>query len=406
MIKWITDELGVARKGDISENISKIVDVRDIIDGTGNPESLILKKIDNAIGIVKKKYKAIVCCDHGLSRSNAIAVGVLVKHYGYTFEDATKYLFKKIRRKTMQLGILNSVRKALKIDKFSVKKRKTVLIIGARNFLNRSLTDLLKVRYDAIIANESDFDLFKSPIELDFAVKKNGVFLIIYVSEPTPYTTNKTLGNMVLALKNILDVCKENKISILYASSYAVYSGYKKTKKVTEALSFYPKDTFGEGKMLCEILLNHYKQNYGLNVCLLRFARIYGLNGGKAKFIQNFFEKTRDNIPIKVHKYKNGFPKLDLLHIKDAVNAINCAIGKNFYGTLNIGSGDAVSTFELAQKIKKICGSKSKISFQKINNYNANIIMDISKAKKIINWSPKVNINDGLIDVFSKKHEF
>ena len=402
MIKWITDELGVAKRDDVSKDISKIVDVRDIIDGRGNPESLILKKIDNAIGIIQKKYKVIICCDYGLSRSNAIAVGVLVKHYGYSFEDATKYLFKKVRRKTIQLGILNSVRKALKIDTLSVKKRKTVLIIGERNFLNRSLTDLLKVRYDTIITSESDFDLLESPVELDFAVKKNGVFLIIHTSEPTTYTTNKTLGNMVLTLKNILDVCKENKISILYASSYAVFSGYQKTKKAPETLFLCPKDTFGEGKMLCEILLNHYKQNYDLNICLLRFARIYGLNDGKAKFIQNFFEKAKDNLPIKVHKYKNGFPKLDLLHIKDAVKAINCAIEKNLYGTFNIGSGNGVSTFELAKKIKKIRGSKSNISFQKINNYHDNIIMDTQKARKILGWSPKINISDGLTEFINK----
>ena len=138
---------------------------------------------------------------------------------------------------------------------------------------------------------------------------------------------------------------------------------------------------------------------------MIRLSPIYGTGGNKPKFIWNFFEKAKKNLPIYTHKYKNGSPILDLLNIKDAARAIELIVEKKVYKTIHIGSGVGYSTFEIAQRIKKICQSESKISLQKINDYNTNIIMDISRAKKILNWSPKVDINDGLMDIFSKKYE-
>jgi protein-tyrosine phosphatase len=64
-----------------------IVDVRDMKDGRGNDLKLYQKKMDQVILGLKKK-KVIVCCKHGRSRSMAIAMGVLVKHFGLSQRDA------------------------------------------------------------------------------------------------------------------------------------------------------------------------------------------------------------------------------------------------------------------------------------------------------------------------------
>jgi len=400
MIKWITEQLGTAEKSKVDEKGYHIIDVRDLVDKKGNPERLILGKINEGIKTIGGKGKVVICCDYGISRSNAIAVGILVKHYGYNFNEAVKYITDKTGGEEMLLGFLNSVRTALRLDKVKKKNKKTILITGAQGFIGSTLTSLLKDKYELITPLRSEIDLVKGQIDLDLIVKKLGVNLIVHLANPSIYTTTQSMGETIVMLKNVLDICKENEIPILYPSGLVVFAGYKrKILTASENLPLYPKDTYGETKMLCENLLNQYREFYGLNIALLRLSPVYGPSSDKPKFIWQFFEKAKKNLPISVHKYKNGFQIIDLLNIKDAVSAISSVIEKNFNGTLHIGSGQGYTTFEIAKKIKEILNSKSEISFVEIDDYNANIVMDINKAKKTLGWSPKVSLDEGFGEI-------
>jgi len=397
MIKWLTNQLGIGKKGEVNENIYKIVDVREMVDKEGNPNQLILEKIDTGIKLIKKNNKVVICCDYGMSRSNVIAIGILVKYYKYGFAEAVKYVIKKTGKEAIQLGLLDSVRNTLEVSNKKSKNKKIILITGASGFIGNNLVNTLKKKYELITPTQSEVDLLKGPIELDLLVKKFGVNLIIHLANPKIYTTTQAMGEMIVMLKNVLDVCKTNKIPILYPSSWVVFSGYnKKLLRVSEDLIPKPKDTYGESKLLCETLLNYYRKVYGLKICLLRLSPVYGLGSDRPKFIWNFFEKAKKNLPIYTHKYKNGLPVLDLIYIDDVISALSAVIKKNFYGTLHIGRGIGTSTFEIAQKIKKICNSKSEVLLQKIEGFTPKIIMDIRKAKKILNWTPKIALDNGL----------
>lgn len=405
MIHWINNELGTAQKSEVKENNYKIVDVRDMVDKKGNSKQLILEKINTAIQLIKEKNRVVICCDYGLSRSNAIAIGVLVKYYGYNFEEAVKLIIKKTNRETIQLGMLESVRRALDLNESKQKNKKAILITGASGFIGSVLTKTLKDKYNLITPSGKEINLLNGSMVLDLLVKESKPNLIIHLANPRIYATDQAMGEMIVMLKNVLNVCRINNIPIIYPSSWVVFGGYYDNKllSASEKLTPRPKDTYGETKMLCEILLRHYQEFYGLKVCLLRMSPIYGPDSDKPKFIWNFFEKAKNNLPIYTHKYKNGPPILDLLNIKDLVRAIEVVIEKDFWGILHLGSGQGFSTFEIAQKIKKICGSKSKISLREIDDYNANIIMDITKAQKVLNWFPKIDINEGLKELFINK---
>lgn len=404
MIHWINNELGTAQKNEVKKNIYKIVDVRDMVDKQGNPKQLILEKINTAIQLIKEKNKVVVCCDYGLSRSNAIAVGVLVKYYGYNFEEAVKLIIQKTNRETIQLGMLESVRHALDLKESKQKNKKAILVTGASGFIGSALTKKLKDKYNLITPSGKEINLLNGSMALDLLVGESKPNLIIHLANPRIYTTTQAMGEMIVMLKNVLDVCRTNNIPIIYPSGWVVFGGYYDNKllSVSEKLTPRPKDTYGEAKMLCEILLRHYQESYGLKVCLLRMSPVYGPDSDKPKFIWNFLEKAKNNLPIYTHKYKNGPPILDLLNIKDLVRAIEGVIEKDFFGILHLGSGQGFSTFEIAQKIKKICRSKSKIFLREIDDYNANIIMDISKAQKVLNWTPNIDIDEGLMEIIKR----
>ena len=78
MIRWITDELGTApfTDSEISDDLN-VLDVRDLVDKHGNSPEATREKIDQGVSLLQQGGRLVVCCDYGISRSNAIAAGIL-----------------------------------------------------------------------------------------------------------------------------------------------------------------------------------------------------------------------------------------------------------------------------------------------------------------------------------------
>ncbi len=198
-------------------------------------------------------------------------------------------------------------------------------------------------------------------------------------------------------LRNVLDVCRENNIRLIYPSNWEVYSGYRTGGIVAgEGLPLFPKGPYGEMKMSCENLIRHHRKLYGLKCGILRSASLYGEDGDRPKFIYNFMEKAIKNEPIRTHVYWNGTPKLDLLYVGDFVSALIAAIERDFVGTLNIGTGQSVSTREIAESIIRRTGSDSSIDSVAVQDYTANITMDVAAAHEVLAWQPAIAWEEGI----------
>lgn len=404
MIRWITEHLGTAKIDDVNEKEYSVVDVRDLIDKKGNSTQIILQKIDSVIELLKQNHKVVICCDYGISRSNAIAIGALVKYFNYDFNEVVKFVVEKTGESEINIELLNSVRWILEKNKKEVipTNNKGILITGGTGFIGGALVTKLKENYNFVIPSRQELNLLDGGIKLDLMVKNSHVDTIIHLANPRIYTTTDAMGQSLVMLKNVLDICKENRLNILYLSSWVVYSGYNSSNlTASETLPLRPKGTYGETKALCETLINQYRSLYDLNVYLLRLSPVYGVGSDKPKFIYTFFEKALKKETIFTHKYLNGLPILDLIHVSDVVKAIESVIRvKPTYSfDLNIGSGVGHSTFEVAKMIKEMCGSNSEIMHHEINDFTANIVMDISKAKKLFGWRPTINIKDGLKEI-------
>ena len=205
------------------------------------------------------------------------------------------------------------------------------------------------------------------------------------------------MGEMLSMLRNVLEVCKENNIRLIYPSGWEVYSAYRASDLIAnENLPVFPKGPYGEAKLLCENLIEHHRKLYGLECGLLRSSPLYGEASDRPKFIYNFIGKALKNEPITTHQYINGAPQMDLLHVDDFVSAVVAAIETNFVGAVNIGAGRVVSTREVAEWIVRKTGSGSTVESRIIEDYVANITMDISLAKKRLSWQPAVAWEVGL----------
>jgi len=405
MIRWITESLGTAAWDGLDAPLgAHILDARDLLDKEGNAASMVKSKIDQALDRLRNGQKVIVCCDYGMSRSNAIAAGVLAAHEAVNFEQAVRRVIAATGEKAIKITVLSAVREALggKSQSGSTKQSagRRLLVTGASGFIGSSVTGKLQRNYEVIAPAHQEIDLLRDTIALDLLVKERGVDTLLHLGNPRVYTSNESMGMSLIMLKNVLDVCAENGLFLICFSSWEIYSGYMTRElKADETLAPRPGGTYGQAKLLCETLLHSYHDRYGVAYALLRSSPVYGPGSDRPKFIWNFLRKALLNEEIVAHRYLNGFPSLDLLYVDDLCAAILEAIQQRVQGAVNLGTAIGTSTTEIAQRIVERVGSHSVIRHHDISGYASNITMDISRASTMLGWRPGIDLAHGLENI-------
>lgn len=402
-IKWITLLLGTAPYATIEDGKEdlEIVDVRDLVDKAGNDHEAILKKIKQGVNSLRKGKKTVVCCDYGMSRSNAIAAGILTLSENADFSMMLRKVQKAIGKSQIKLEPLLAVREALglcQLKKRSEKQGK-ILITGANGFLGSALCRAIDDSYKVIAPSHSDLDLSHGNTNIGLLADDENVTCIIHLANPRIYTSNVAMGQTLTMLRNVIDVSISFDILLIYISSWEVYSGYAGTLYADEGTPKLPRGPYGETKYLAEMLIEHACRKNELRCALLRSSPVYGLGSDRPKFIFNFAMKAFDSKDIVTHRYHNGEPGLDLLHIDDLTVAIKMVLDSGFTGTLNLGTGMLTSTRQIAQMIKEKLGSKIGIKSVPIHTHVASIAMESRKAKQKLGWEPKVSFDSGLMDL-------
>ena len=409
MIHWVTDNLGTApMKGMVPEPGLEIIDVRDLIDKSGNAHSLIKKKIDEAVAFLKEGRRVVVCCDYGMSRSNAMAVGILAVLECLSFNDAVRKVIAETNSGAIKVEVLSAVRDAISTSTdvtHQVIEEKRILVTGGTGFLGSDLSDKLKAgRIPVFAPTRLELDLMNGPAELDLFVRERNINVIAHLANPRIYVDNSAMGGTLVMLKNMLDVCVQNEIILIYPSGWEVYSGYRANGLLaSENLPLLPEGVYGETKYLCEQLLETFRQRHTLRCVLIRFSPIYGPRGDKPKFIFDFIDKAVHNKDIIAHRYLNGYPYLDLLNIDDATDVLMAIIDRGFVGTINVGAGQGVSTTEIAELIVQMTGSSSSILHRDIEKCAPNIVMDTKLAQTALEWRARIGIREGLQGLLDSK---
>lgn len=397
-IRWINPQLGTAPAQEVIHRKDiTIIDVRDLVDKGGNNLNAILNKITEGCDSLSLDKKTVVCCDYGISRSNAIAVGILVKHKSISFESAIRCVLEATGEKEIKVEPLLAVRKALGLLNKKTHDKLHVMVTGGSGTIGSPLCKKLQEKYNVFSPTRDVLDLKSGSSYLDLYVIENEIDCIIHMANPRVFTSNYALGETLTILRNILDVCTAHQIKLIYPSGWEVYSGYASSHLLAnESLPLYPKGPYGETKYLCELLIEHSRKTQGLQCLMLRSGPVYGVGSNKPKFIFNFISKLDNSEPVMTHRYLNGDPSLDLLYIDDFINAISSAIGTDFNGNLNIGTGKLTSTRELAIMLKKSMSSSSQIDSVLIDTDTACIAMDSDLARKIIGWTPTISLDQGI----------
>ena len=398
-IRWITDLLGTASALDVRDMTGiAIVDVRDLVDKAGNRQDAVKEKILCGAEHLRNGIKTVVCCDYGISRSNAVAAGIITVHQQISFLDAVRLVQARTGETEIKLDPLEAVRRAVEDARPSRRSesRRTVLVTGARGFIGSAVCKGFANQCEVIAPTREELDIEQGGTQLSLLVAEHNVDCIIHLANPRVYTSNIALGKTLTMLRNVLEVCAARSISLIYPSSWELYSGYAGDLLADETLPAFARGPYGDTKYLAETLIKQFQIASDIDCAILRSSPLYGLGTDKPKFIYNFIDKARRGELIVTHRYFNGDAALDLLHVDDFASAIVKVCEKKYVGTFNFGTGITTTTKSIAEFIKGELDSNSLIEQTLIESTTAVIAMDYKKANEALGWSPTMRLHEGL----------
>jgi UDP-glucose 4-epimerase len=204
----------------------------------------------------------------------------------------------------------------------------------------------------------------------------------------------------LLGTSNLLrSSVKEGVGKYVFVSSCAVY-GEPKIQPITEETMPDPISPYAESKLLGERYCLGFHDRGLLRSVILRFFNVYGPRQSLNDYsgvITLFLDLAKRNRPLIV--YGDGSQTRDFVSVHDIVEAILASLNSvNAEGEIvHIGSGRATSVNELAEEVLKLTGAESGILHKSPRTGDIrNSLADISKAKRLLGYDPKVSLRDGL----------
>jgi UDP-glucose 4-epimerase len=196
---------------------------------------------------------------------------------------------------------------------------------------------------------------------------------------------------------NVLIAARDSDVKkIIYASSSSVYGSIEKLPYAEEQQTI-PLSPYGVSKLAAERYCTSYYKIFGLKTVSLRYFTVYGPRQRPDMAIRIFVDQIfKQNQPII---FGDGMQTRDFTYVLDVVEANMLAMKKNNSdgGIFNIGSGKNINVNDLMQMIVTLMSSKIKPIYDSVQLGDVkHTLADITKAKKILNWRPKVTIEKGL----------
>ena len=292
-----------------------------------------------------------------------------------------------------------------------------LVILGGSGFVGRSLLNKLgKEEYDSkVIIYKNDiktnFKKFRGdilvPEVLDNQIE-NGDTIVNLIGQFYESDSNFIDLNILGAL-NILNSCiKKKKIRIILISSINVY-GENLGKPSKETDPSQPITNYGIVKLITERIYQHYSKLYHMDVTVLRLSNLYGpqkKSGPVANLINSL------NNGKNIFAYNKGRQLRDFLFIEDATEGIIQAIKipQKGYNVFNLSTGKRHMVKDVIKIIEKMTGKKLRVRLDPRIPDERCIWADNSKAKKILKFSPKTILQQGIeitvnnyIDTYNKK---
>ena len=296
-----------------------------------------------------------------------------------------------------------------------------ILITGVAGFLGSHLADrLINNNHEVIgidnlytgskmnlneLSNHKNFKFYEADVTSKLEFNVDAIVNMACPASPVHYQKDpvRTARTNFLGILNCLDLANELDIPVLQSSTSEVY-GDPNVSPQTENYwgNVNPigiRSCYDEGKRVAETLMFDYHRQYETKIKIARIFNTYGpkmeLDDGRV--VSNFIVQAIKGEPITV--FGEGTQTRSFCYVSDTVTAIeNFLFASNsITGPINIGNPVELNILELAEKIIDLTGSESRIIKLDLPKDDPKQRKpDISLAKSMLNWEPKISLLNGL----------
>lgn len=237
-------------------------------------------------------------------------------------------------------------------------------------------------------------------------------------ASPEEYQTQpiETLRANSIGSANMAELARREDAAILFASTSEIYGD---AKVVPTPETYWgnvspigPRSCYDEGKRFAEALFMAYHRQYGLNVRIARIFNSFGPrlreDGLYGRAVSRFITQALTGRPITI--YGDGGQTRSFCYITDTVTGlILLMLNEKAKGeAVNIGSPEEKTILQLAEKVKELARSKSRLTFHPLPKDDPKRrCPDTTKMEKLLAWKPKVSLEEGLkrtISWFQRKN--
>lgn len=296
-----------------------------------------------------------------------------------------------------------------------------IIITGGAGFIGSHLVDYYLKRGDEVIAidnlitgkeenikhhiDNKRFEFLNCDICQLPPIKGKLDLILHFASPASPFDYLKypieTMKTASIGTINMLELALSKNARFLLASTSEVYGDPEVHPQVEEYWgNVNPvgiRSVYDEGKRFAEAITAAYHRKHNLKINIVRIFNTYGerMRLGDGRVIPTFIEQALKNEPITI--FGDGKQTRSFCYISDLVNGIVKLAETDYSMPVNLGNPEELSISELAQKIKILCNSKSEFVYRSLPQDDpCRRNPDISKARTILNWEPKIKLDEGL----------
>ena len=292
---------------------------------------------------------------------------------------------------------------------------------GAAGFLGSHLSDrLVEAGHDVLavdnfftgdkdnlkhLVQANSIEVLRHDVTFPLFVEVDAIFNLASPASPVHYQRDpvQTIKTNILGAVNMLGLAKRLNVPIFQASTSEVYGDPEVHPQPEEYWGrvnpIGPRACYDEGKRAAETLFFDYNRQHNLQIRVARIFNTYGprMAIGDGRVVSNFIVQALRGEDITI--YGDGSQTRSFCYVDDLVDGFIRMMAKtdNLVGPINLGNPGEFKMLELAEKVVAQTSSNSKLVFEPLPQDDPKQRQpDISKAKRELDWEPKVSLDEGL----------
>ena len=304
----------------------------------------------------------------------------------------------------------------LKLNKINKTRN---LVTGGAGFLGSHLIDKLMYLNEKVICldnfftgdksnisqwiNHPNFEVIRHDVTEPIQLEVDKIWHLACPASPIHYQLNpiKTSKTSFLGTYNMLGLARRVKADFLLASTSEVYGdpeinphseNYRGSVNTTGIRSCYE-----EGKRIAETLCSDYKRIHNLNIRIMRIFNTYGprMRPNDGRVISNFIVQALEGNKMSING--DGLQTRSFCYVDDLIEGMFKLMYTNLDTPVNVGNPENYTILELAEKIRNLINPSLEFEYKPLPQDDPlQRQPNIEKAKKELNWQPKINLDEGI----------